>query len=34
MSIYIGSDLQDRLKILETEKASLKRMQRLPPGGA
>ena len=25
MSIYIGNDLEDRLKILETENASLKR---------
>ena len=24
MSIYIGNDLEDRLKILETENASLK----------
>ena len=25
MSIYIGNDLEDRLKILETENASLKK---------
>ena len=25
MSIYIGNDLKDRLKILETENASLKK---------
>ena len=27
MSIYIGNDLEDRLKILETENASLKKIQ-------
>ena len=37
MSIYIGSDLEDRLKILETENALLKNLppfKKLPSGGA
>ena len=27
MSIYIGNDLEDRLKVLEIENASLKKIQ-------
>ena len=33
MYIYIGNDPEDRLKILETENASLKKIQLIPSVG-
>ena len=33
MSIYIGNDLENKLKALEMENTSLKKIQRLPLNG-